>query len=141
MTAVQEGLKLTILLVDNSGYGSIAALSETRGSQGFACRFDHRGADGQLSGERVVIDLPANAASLGADVLTASTAVELQQALEKAAGVANTVVIYVKVDEQGRFGGSGAWWDVPVAEVSTEASTLAAREEYDRARAEQGLHL
>ena len=49
MTAVQEGLKLTVLLVDNYGYGSIAALSETRGSQGFACRFNYRGDDGQFS--------------------------------------------------------------------------------------------
>ena len=57
MTAVQEGLKITVLLVDNYGYGSIAALSETRGSQAFACRFTHRGEDGQFSDDRVDIDL------------------------------------------------------------------------------------
>ena len=118
MTAVQEGLKLTVLLVDNYGYGSIAALSETRGSQGFACRFNYRGEDGQFSDDRIDIDLPANAASYGADVLTATTADELTQALAKAAEIDNTVVIYVKVDAKGRFGGSGAWWDVPVSEVS-----------------------
>ena len=116
MTAVQEGLKITVLLVDNYGYGSIAALSETRGSQGFACRFNYRGDDGQFSDDRVGIDLPANAASYGADVLTATTAEELQKALAEAAGIDNTVVIYVKVDAKGRFGGSGAWWDVPVPE-------------------------
>ena len=66
MTAVQEGLKLTVLLVDNYGYGSIAALSETRGSQGFACRFNYRGEDGQFSDDRMDIDLAANAASYGA---------------------------------------------------------------------------
>jgi 3D-(3,5/4)-trihydroxycyclohexane-1,2-dione acylhydrolase (decyclizing) len=142
MTAVQERMKITVLLVDNQGYGSIAALSETRGSQGFACRFNYRGEDGQFStGERVGIDLGANAASYGADVFTASTADELQQALAKAAESENTVVIHVRVDEQGRFGGSGAWWDVPVPEVATEESTLAARQEYDEARSTQGLYL
>ena len=65
MTAVQEGLKITVLLVDNYGYGSIAALSETRGSQAFACRFNYRGKDGQFSDQRIDINLAASAASYG----------------------------------------------------------------------------
>ena len=141
MTAVQEGLKLTVLLVDNYGYGSIAALSETRGSQGFACRFNYRGEDGQFSDDRIDIDLPANAASYGADVLTATTADELTQALAQAAEIDNTVVIYVKVDAKGRFGGSGAWWDVPVSEVSEVDSTQQARKEYEAEVANQRLYL
>jgi len=142
MTAVQEGLKITVLLVDNYGYGSIAALSETRGSQGFACRFNYRGDDGQFDDEnRIGIDLAANAASYGADVLTASTAEELQKALVDAAGLENTVVIYIKVDAKGRFGGSGAWWDVPVPETSELDSTQAARTEYEAEVANQRLYL
>jgi 3D-(3,5/4)-trihydroxycyclohexane-1,2-dione acylhydrolase (decyclizing) len=141
MTAVQEGLKITVLLVDNYGYGSIAALSETRGSQGFACRFNYRGEDGQFSDDRIEIDLAANAASYGADVLTATTAEELQKALAEAASIDNTVVIYVKVDAKGRFGGSGAWWDVPVSEVSDLDSTRQARTEYEAEVANQGLYL
>jgi 3D-(3,5/4)-trihydroxycyclohexane-1,2-dione acylhydrolase (decyclizing) len=142
MTAVQEGLKITVLLVDNYGYGSIAALSETRGSQGFACRFNHRGDDGQFDDEqRVGIDLVANAASYGADVLTAATADELQKALAEAAGIDNTVVIYVKVDAKGRFGGSGAWWDVPVSEISEVDSTQQARAEYEAEITNQRLYL
>ena len=142
MTAVQEGLKITVLLVDNYGYGSIAALSETRGSQGFACRFNHRDDDGQFSDDaRVDIDLAANAASYGAAVLTAATAAELTQALADAKGIDNTVVIYVKVDAKGRFGGSGAWWDVPVSEVSELDSTQQARKEYEAEVAGQRLYL
>lgn len=142
MTAVQEGLKITVLLVDNYGYGSIAALSETRGSQGFACRFNHRGEDGQFDDDRRVgIDLAANAASYGADVLTATTAEQLQKALAEAAGIENTVVIYVKVDAKGRFGGSGAWWDVPVSEISELDSTRQARLEYEAEVANQRLYL
>ena len=131
MTAVQEGLKITVILVDNQGYGSIAALSETRGSQGFACRFNRRGEDGQFSEVPVPIDLAANAASLGADVLTAGTPDELRAALAEAAGRENSVVIYTKVDAKGRFGGSGAWWDVPVSEVSELESTQTARKDYE----------
>jgi TPP-dependent trihydroxycyclohexane-1,2-dione (THcHDO) dehydratase len=143
-TAGQEGLKITVLLVDNYelvegrwvvgastgsariGYGSIAALSETRGSQAFACRFNYRGEDGQFSDQRIEINLAANAASYGADVLTAASAEELKKALADAAGIDNTVVIYVQVDAQGRFGGSGAWWDVPVSEASELESTQSA---------------
>ena len=141
MTAVQEGLKITVLLVDNYGYGSIAALSETRGSQGFACRFNYRGDDGQFSEDRINIDLAANAASYGADVFTAATADELKSALAEAAETDNTAVVYVKVDAKGRFGGSGAWWDVPVSEVSELDSTRDARKEYEEQVAEQRLYL
>ncbi|TCC50345.1 3D-(3,5/4)-trihydroxycyclohexane-1,2-dione acylhydrolase (decyclizing) [Kribbella pittospori] len=141
MTAVQEGLKITVVLVDNHGYGSIAALSETRGSQGFATRFNYRGDDGQYSEERIEIDLPANAGSYGADVFRAGTAAELKQALEDAATSRNTAVVYVKVDSQGRFGGSGAWWDVPVPQISQLASTVQARKEYEEQLAEQRLYL
>jgi 3D-(3,5/4)-trihydroxycyclohexane-1,2-dione acylhydrolase (decyclizing) len=141
LTAVQEGLKITILLVDNYGYGSIAALSETRGSQGFACRFNYRGEDGQFSDDRIDIDLAANAASYGADVFTATTADELKKALADAAGTENTAVVYVKVDAKGRFGGSGAWWDVPVSEVSELDSTQDARKEYEEQIASQRLYL
>ena len=141
MTAVQEGLKLTILLVDNYGYGSIAALSETRGSQGFACRFNYRGDDGQFSDDRIGVDLAANAASYGATVLKAETADELKAALQEAAGIENTVVVYIKVDAKGRFGGSGAWWDVPVSEVSELESTQQARKEYEEQVSDQRLYL
>jgi 3D-(3,5/4)-trihydroxycyclohexane-1,2-dione acylhydrolase (decyclizing) len=141
MTAVQEHLKLTVLLVDNYGYGSIEALSETRGSQGFATRFHYRGDDGQYTDDRINVDLAGNAASYGADVLTATTADELKQALTAAADIDNTVVIYVKVDAKGRFGGSGAWWDVPVPQVSELDSTLHARKEYEDQVATQRLYL
>jgi 3D-(3,5/4)-trihydroxycyclohexane-1,2-dione acylhydrolase (decyclizing) len=141
MTAVQERLKITVLLVDNYGYGSIAALSETRGSQGFGCRFNYRGDDGQFSDERLDIDLAANAASYGADVFTANTAEELAKALADAAATENTAVISIKVDPKGRFGGSGAWWDVPVSEVSELESTQEARRDYEEQVARQRLYL
>jgi 3D-(3,5/4)-trihydroxycyclohexane-1,2-dione acylhydrolase (decyclizing) len=127
--------------VDNYGYGSIAALSETLGSQGYGTRFNHRGVDGQHSGDRIAIDLPANARSLGAEVFEASTEDELRDALAQASASDRTTVVYVRVDAQGRFGGSGAWWDVPVSETSTLPSTQAARATYEEMRHRQRLHL
>ena len=63
VTAVAEGIKLTIVLVQNHGYQSIGALSESVGSQRFGTKYRYRGTD-----EILPVDLAANAASLGADV-------------------------------------------------------------------------
>ncbi|RZT66480.1 3D-(3,5/4)-trihydroxycyclohexane-1,2-dione hydrolase [Microcella alkaliphila] len=141
LTAVQEHLKITFVIVDNYGYGSIAALSETRGSQAFGTRFNERGDGSMHDGARLEVDFAANAASYGAKVWTADNATDFTRALEEAKAYEGTSVVYVQVDAQGRFGGSGAWWDVPVPEVSTLESTQQARVEYDQNRAKQHLYL
>ena len=74
-------------------------------------------------------------------MFTATTASELKQALADATEIDNTGVIYIKVDAKGRFGGSGAWWDVPVPEVSELESTQDARKEYDEQVTTQRLYL
>src|SRR6188472_1713456 len=53
VTCVQEGLKLTIVLVDNSGYNSIGALSEELGSQRFGTRYRYRSGSGRLDGDKL----------------------------------------------------------------------------------------
>jgi 3D-(3,5/4)-trihydroxycyclohexane-1,2-dione acylhydrolase (decyclizing) len=141
LTAVQEHLRMTVVIVDNHGYGSIAALSETLGSQTFGTRFNERAEGRRLDGARLEVDFAANAASLGAAVFRAETAVELRQALADARAHAGTSVVYVKVDAQARFGGSGAWWDVPVAQVSTLTSTQQARASYEDSRSAQRPYL
>ena len=132
LTSIQERLKLIGVLVDNHGYGSIAALSESLGSQGFGTRFRFRAEEGELSGDELPIDLVASARALGAEVLPVSSAGELDEALQRAKDNQRTTVISVEVDPRGTFGGSGAWWDVPVSEVSTIESTLRARGEYEQ---------
>ncbi|MFD2758133.1 3D-(3,5/4)-trihydroxycyclohexane-1,2-dione acylhydrolase (decyclizing) [Gulosibacter faecalis] len=141
MTAVQEHLAITFVVVDNYGYGSIAALSETRGSQGFGTRFNERGDALRHDGSRIEVDFAANAASYGAKVWKADTADGFREALEGATAYDGTSVVYVQVDAQGRFGGSGAWWDVPVAEVSELESSKQARVEYDEEKSHQRLYL
>lgn len=141
MTAVQENLAMTIVVVDNYGYGSIAALSETLGSQTFGTRFHQRGDGPRHDGARLEVDFAANAASFGARVLTAHDAEGFTSALQEARAVDGPVVVYVRVDSQGRFGGSGAWWDVPVAEVSELESSREARAVYEENKAAQRPYL
>jgi 3D-(3,5/4)-trihydroxycyclohexane-1,2-dione acylhydrolase (decyclizing) len=132
LTAIQERQQLIVVLVDNQGYGSIAALSEASGSQAFGTRFRYRDETGALSGDSLPIDLSANARSLGAATIDVDSATGLRDALAAARESGETTVIHVLVNPQGRFGGSGAWWDVPVAEVSELESTQHAREAYER---------
>jgi len=123
VTAVQEGVKLTIVLVDNRGYASIGALSRSLGTEGFG------------TVQPVEVDLAANAASLGARVLRAGTVEDLRAALEEARAETQTTVIVVPTDREAVGVPSyESWWDVPVAEVSDTASVRAAREAYELAR-------
>ena len=142
VTAVQEGMKLTIVLVQNHGFASIGALSEQLGAQRFGTRYRLRDPDsGRLDGELLPVDLAANAASLGAHVLRATTVSELEQALRAARAAERTTVVHVETDPLVPAPSSEAWWDVPVAEVSELDSTQAARAEYERHKQTQHLFL
>ena len=69
VTAVQEGVKVILVLVQNHGFASIGSLSESLGSQRFGTAYRYRSDDGRLDGGKLPVDLAANAASLGADVI------------------------------------------------------------------------
>ena len=71
VTAVQEGIKVIVVLVQNHGFASIGSLSEALGSQRFGTAYRYRSDDGRLDGAKLPVDLAANAASLGADVVKA----------------------------------------------------------------------
>ncbi len=142
VTAVSEGIKLIIVLIQNHGFASIGALSESLGSQRFGTRYrmrDHN--TGQLDGAYIPVDLAANAESLGADVLRADGIEEFRVALEKAKAATRTTVVYVESDPLAPVPSSNSWWDVPVSEVSALDSTTAARAVYDRAKKSQRPYL
>ena len=134
VTALQEGYKLNIILLNNYGFSSIGGLSQALGSGGFGTDYRARGREsGQLDGARLEVDFAANAASLGAHVIRAVTRDDLQKALEEARRAERTTVIVVEVDKEVRVPGYESWWDVPVAEVSEIESVKRAREDYDEA--------
>ena len=138
VTAVQEGIKLVVVLVENHGFASIGALSESVGSQRFgtALRF-RNAATGRLDGEVVGVDLAANAASLGVAARRVSTIPELVEALAAARSERGPVLIHIETDPLLAAPASDSWWDVPVAEVSGLESTGTARVAYDEAKSRQ----
>jgi 3D-(3,5/4)-trihydroxycyclohexane-1,2-dione acylhydrolase (decyclizing) len=140
-TAVQEGVSLTVLVLDNQGFASIGGLSASVGCEGFGTHYRRRSASGELDGEPLAVDFVANATSLGAEAVRADTTDELRAALERARGRGGVQVVVVPVDRERRVGGYDAWWDVPVAEVSPLASVQSARADYEAARRRARVHL
>ena len=141
VTAVQEGIKLVVVIVQNHGFASIGALSETVGVPRFGTNYRYRGDSGRLDGDILPVDLAANAASLGAQVLRAHTLGELRQCLSQALASTRTTVVHVECDLETGSPSSRSWWDVAVAEVSTQPVTRAARTAYEQAKTNQRGHL
>ncbi|MCR3745962.1 3D-(3,5/4)-trihydroxycyclohexane-1,2-dione acylhydrolase (decyclizing), partial [Actinomadura glauciflava] len=139
-TAVAEGIKLVVVLVQNHGYASIGNLSEWVGAQRFGTRHRLRTPTG-LDGAPIPVDLAANAASLGADVIRAATATDLRDALQQARKSPRTTVVHIETDPLASTPDSAAWWDVPVAEVSALDSTREARARYERDKRTRRHHL
>ena len=135
VTAVQEGARLTVVLLDNKGFGSIGGLSESVGCGGFGTEYRRRSeTSGLLDGDWIDVDFAANAASLGASVERATDAASLLKALDTVKSRGGVNVIAVPIDRAARTPGYDTWWDVPVAETSTLAPVNAARRKYDEAK-------
>ena len=132
-TAVQEGHKLNIIVVDNHGFSSIGGLSEACGSAGYGTELRYR-QNGDLSGDVLPIDFVANAASLGAHAVRATTHDELVDAVGAMPSHEGTNVVVVETDINSRVPGYESWWDVPIAEVSEVEAVQAARKEYEEGK-------
>jgi 3D-(3,5/4)-trihydroxycyclohexane-1,2-dione acylhydrolase (decyclizing) len=142
VTSVQEGLKLTIVLIDNHGFASIGGLSQSIGSDGFGTRYVYRNEDtGQLDGRPLPVDFAANARSLGAHVIEAKDLPGLQAALREAGQQERTTVIVVETDREEHVPGYESWWDVAIAEVSGMESVQQAFEEYETAKEKERYYL
>jgi 3D-(3,5/4)-trihydroxycyclohexane-1,2-dione acylhydrolase (decyclizing) len=135
VTSIQEGVRLTIVVLDNQGFASIGGLSRSVGCSGFLTQYRRRnGQTGQLDGEVLAVDFAANAESLGALAVRACTPEALRAALDGARRADRTTAIVVPVDPEQRVPGYESWWDVPVAEVSSIEAVQQARADYERAR-------
>ncbi|WP_369174113.1 3D-(3,5/4)-trihydroxycyclohexane-1,2-dione acylhydrolase (decyclizing) [Streptomyces sp. R28] len=142
VTAVQEGLPVNIVLIQNHGYASIGGLSNEVGGERFGTDYRYRAADGTFSGAPLPVDLAANAASLGMDVLRAKTVGELREALAAARASERPTCVYVETDITNPTApGAEAWWDVPVAEVASREAAVEARERYDQHVTDRRRHL
>ena len=120
VTAAEQGVRVTCVLIDNYGYGSIGGLSRSLGSQGF-------GTD-----RSVGVDLEANARSLGAEAVRVRTLGELRAALADAPSRDHSTVVVIECDPLVGVPSYESWWDVPVAEVSEQLPVEQARRTYER---------
>jgi len=142
VTAVAENVKLIVVIVQNQGFASIGELSEKLGSQRFGTSYRYRAADtGLLTGGKLPVDLAANAESLGAHVIRATTVAEFRDALRQAQASTHTTAVHIETDPLAPVPSSGGWWDVPVSEVAQLESTQAARKTYEANKTNQRAYL
>ncbi|MEZ4700974.1 MAG: 3D-(3,5/4)-trihydroxycyclohexane-1,2-dione acylhydrolase (decyclizing) [Rhodothermales bacterium] len=140
-TSIQEGYKLTILLLNNHGYASIGGLSQAVGAERFGTQYRFRDdAQKSFTGAPLPLDLAVNAQSLGAYVFRCVTIEDVRSALAEAKAIDRTTVIYVETDILKGVPGYG-WWEVPIAEVSTTESARTARQAYVEERKKQRHYL
>jgi 3D-(3,5/4)-trihydroxycyclohexane-1,2-dione acylhydrolase (decyclizing) len=142
VTAVQEGIKIIVVLVQNHGFQSIGALSEEVGVDRFGTKYRYRDAgSGRLDGEKLPVDLAANAESLGVRVIRAQGIDEFRSALRDAQDATGPVMVHIDTDPLVPAPDSEAWWDVPVAEVAGLDTTRDARKTYESHKANQRPYL
>ncbi|MHA6692800.1 3D-(3,5/4)-trihydroxycyclohexane-1,2-dione acylhydrolase (decyclizing) [Devosia sp. A449] len=127
-SSIMLGAKLTIVLLDNAGYGCINRLQMATGGANFnnLLKDSHHVT---LPG----IDFAAHAASMGAVSRKVGSIAELETALQETESVDRTVVIVIDTDPLVTTDKGGAWWDVAVPEVSERPQVNAAREAYVKA--------
>ena len=143
VSAVAEGIKFIIVLIQNHGYASIGHLSETIGSQRYGTKYRFRADDGNNfeAGEILPVDLAANAASLGIDVIrieeSPNAIADLHNAVKQAKSSKSATLIHINSDPLLYSPSGEGWWDVPIAQVSTMPSTQQALKNYQEAIKQQ----
>ncbi|MGQ8336984.1 3D-(3,5/4)-trihydroxycyclohexane-1,2-dione acylhydrolase (decyclizing) [Sunxiuqinia sp. A32] len=132
VTSLQEGYKLTIILIENGGFASIGGLSKSIGSEGFGTKYTYRNSEtGLIEGDPLPVDFAKNAESLGAKVYSAKDIDSFNTALANSKNENKTTLIHIKTVPERKMAGYGyAWWDVPIAEVSNSESVQKAYENY-----------
>jgi 3D-(3,5/4)-trihydroxycyclohexane-1,2-dione acylhydrolase (decyclizing) len=141
VTSIQEGYKLTIVLLDNEGFKSIGGLSRSLGQEGFGTRYAYPQGDALPGDDEEVellpVDLASNAETLGAHVIRCETRGDVAEALDEAKAADRTTVIYVQSDRYEDVPSYESWWDVPVAEVSAMPAVDEARAAWEEGRAKE----
>jgi 3D-(3,5/4)-trihydroxycyclohexane-1,2-dione acylhydrolase (decyclizing) len=132
-TSVMLGQKLTVVLLDNRGYGCINRLQYATGGERFNNLFDHN----TLHEVSPAIDFAAHARSMGAAAEKVSSLADLERALKKAKTSDRTTVIVIDTDPMMSTDAGGNWWEVAVPEVSPRARVRSARKAYEKALAKQ----
>ncbi|MDK8171453.1 3D-(3,5/4)-trihydroxycyclohexane-1,2-dione acylhydrolase (decyclizing) [Curtobacterium citreum] len=142
VTAVAEGIKIVVVLIQNHGYASIGHLSETVGSERYGTKYRYLDETQSFeNGDPLPVDLAANARSYGVDVIEVQPGpdviADLEAAVRQAKANDHTTLVHVDSDPLVYAPDGHGWWDVPVAQTSTLPSTQQARTEYEQQVAAQ----
>ncbi|WP_273803959.1 3D-(3,5/4)-trihydroxycyclohexane-1,2-dione acylhydrolase (decyclizing) [Providencia rettgeri] len=128
-TAIQENIKITILLFDNAGFGCINNLQMSQGMGSFGTENRHRNPQtGLMDGPLVKVDFAKNAESYGCKSYRVHDESQLLEALESAKGHSGCVLIDIKVLPKTMTNGYEAWWRTGTAQVSKKSEIVAAAE-------------
>jgi len=126
-TSVAAGMPLVVVLCDNRGFGCIHRLQRATAGE------MHNNLWKDSFPAEAPIDFVAHARSLGADAEKIADVAALEAAVAKAKSAKRTTVLVIDTDPQNGTAAGGAWWNVPVAEVSEDARVRAARDAWRRA--------
>ncbi|HEY8292084.1 MAG TPA: thiamine pyrophosphate-dependent enzyme, partial [Thermomicrobiales bacterium] len=137
VTALQERLKVTVIIAENHGYQVIRQLQMNRAGRSFGNEFRARDdATHRLEGNYVTIDFAQNAASMGARTWHVATPDALEMALMEARDESRSCVIVVETEPHRYLPGAGVWWDVAPAEATNDPVTDERRTAYENERAQ-----
>ncbi len=135
VTAMQENLKVTVIVADNHGYQIIRNLQMNRVGRSFGNEFRMRDPkSNRLEGEYLPIDFAKNAESMGARAWHVYTEEEVRGALAEARDETRSCVIVVEIEKHRYLPDSGIWWDVAAAEVTNDGVTQELRQQYEQDR-------
>jgi 3D-(3,5/4)-trihydroxycyclohexane-1,2-dione acylhydrolase (decyclizing) len=131
-TACMMGIKFTVVITDNRGFGCINRLQMHTGG----AEFNNLLKDA-VGGVNSKIDFRAHAASMGATAVKVSTIAELDQALAAAPGVKGPYVVVIDTDPYPSTPVGGTWWEVGTPEVSVRPGVQAARKKFEENKKKQ----
>ncbi len=131
-TAVMMGIKITVVVTDNRGFGCINRLQMATGGAEFNNLLDHTRHHNPSH-----IDFAAHATAMGAAARKVGGIAELEAALGEARHAMQPIVIVIDTDPYPSTEVGGAWWDVAVPEVSTRSEVRVARQAYEKSRVAQ----
>lgn len=141
VTSIQEGYKLSIVLLNNHGFASIGGLSESMGGQRFGTEYRYRDKkSGQIAGEWLPVNFAENARSLGAHAIECSDIASLKEALKEMKKQTKTTVITIDTDLYQNVPGY-AWWEVGTSEVSDISTVQEAYKKYVKNKEKQRYYL
>ncbi len=129
LTALENDVKINIMLFDNNGFGCIDNLQRSQGIPKFGCELVYRGEKSNRidsTGKKLQVSYATIAKGYGCDVWTVSNSNELKQAIKEAKLSKKSTLIDIKVDEDSMSGSYESWWRVGTPSVSNKESVVKA---------------